>query len=206
MQIPLEFILPEKPEEWINFTVPEQYYTKSDQHEDKIMVAKFTFIKPELTFMHIQKVATLLEDYYFHVQLLPVLQMLQLFAKDVLRDPISEKTYQLKRARILFNLGVKIEGEKLQNEAEQNAFILSETERRVNYEKIKALKNPDDDLSEETKCAFQAEEANEPKVIEMVRVHESWLAYAEELLKWGEFSRVKVLAKEVALHARILQD
>lgn len=54
----------------------------------------------------------------------------------------------------MFNLGVKNEGEKLQNEAEQNAFILSETERRVNYEKIKALKNPDDDLSEETKCEF----------------------------------------------------
>ena len=38
----------------------------------------------------------------------------------------------------------------------------------------------------------------------MVRVHETWLGYAEELLKWGEFVRVKAFAKEVALHARIL--
>ena len=112
----------------------------------------------------------------------------------------------LKRARILFNLGVKTEGQKLQELAEQDAFILSETERRVNYEKIKALKNPEDNLSEETKCQFSTEEANEPKVIEMVRVHESWLGYAEELLRWGEFTRVKDLAKEVALHSRILQD
>lgn len=40
----------------------------------------------------------------------------------------------------------------------------------------------------------------------MIRVHETWLSYAEELLKWGEFVRVKAFAKEVALHARILQD
>ena len=84
MQIPIEHTLPEKPEDWIDYEIPEAYFTKSDQHEDKIMVAKFTFIKPELTFAHIQKLANLLEQYYFHVQLLPVLQMLQLMARDVL--------------------------------------------------------------------------------------------------------------------------
>ena len=70
------------------------------------MVARFTFIKPELTFLHIQKVAKLLEQYYFHVQLLPVLSMLQLFAKDVIRDSIAEKTYMLQKARVLLNLGL----------------------------------------------------------------------------------------------------
>ena len=67
MQIPLEFKLPDKPEDWINFEVPKEYYTRSAEHEDKIMVAKFTFVKPELTFLHLKKVATLLEDHYFHV-------------------------------------------------------------------------------------------------------------------------------------------
>jgi hypothetical protein len=43
-------------------------------------------------------------------------------------------------------------------------------------------------------------------VVESIRIHESWLAYAEELLRWGEFVRAKVLLKEAALHARILKD
>ena len=76
MQIPLEFSLPERPEDWIEYDVPQEYYAKSDEHEDKIMVAKFTFVKPELTFLHLQKVAKLLDQYYFHIQLLPVLSML----------------------------------------------------------------------------------------------------------------------------------
>lgn len=76
------------------------------------MVAKYTFIKPELTFLHMQKVAKLLEQYYFHIQLLPVLSMLQLFSKQVLCDTISEKTYMLQRGRILFNLGLKDQGQK----------------------------------------------------------------------------------------------
>jgi hypothetical protein len=45
-----------------------------------------------------------------------------------------------------------------------------------------------------------------PHVVESIRIHESWLAYAEELLRWGEFVRAKVLLKEASLHARILKD
>ena len=54
------------------------------------MVAKFTFVKPELTFLHLKKVAALLEDHYFHVQMLPVLKLLELFSKEVIVDPIIE--------------------------------------------------------------------------------------------------------------------
>ena len=43
-------------------------------------------------------------------------------------------------------------------------------------------------------------------IIESIKIHESWLAYAEELLKWGDFSMAKTLAKEASLHARVLQD
>jgi len=59
-------------------------------------------------------------------------------------------------------------------------------------------------MKESTVIPFTPEEQDEPRVLEMVRVHETWLSYAEELLKWGEFVRVKAFAKEVALHARIL--
>lgn len=46
----------------------------------------------------------------------------------------------------------------------------------------------------------------EPHVVEVVYVHEAWLTYAEELLRWGEFRRSKEFASEAALHARILKD
>jgi hypothetical protein len=58
--IPVKFNLPEKAEEWTSFVPPEQLYSKSKGHEDKIMVAKWTFIKPELTFYHLQNIVQLL--------------------------------------------------------------------------------------------------------------------------------------------------
>lgn len=49
----MKFGLPEKAEDWINFVIPEAFATRSKTHEDKIMLAKWTFIKPELTFYHL---------------------------------------------------------------------------------------------------------------------------------------------------------
>lgn len=59
------------------------------------MVAKFTFVKPELTFMHLKKVAQLLEQYSFTLQLIPVLRMIEVFAQDVIEVPIEKQTAQL---------------------------------------------------------------------------------------------------------------
>lgn len=53
INIPVKFVLPEKAEDWVNFELPEQFVNKSKGHEDKIMVAKWTFIKPELTLNHL---------------------------------------------------------------------------------------------------------------------------------------------------------
>ena len=53
---------------------------------------------------------------------------------------------------------------------------------------------------------FNPESEMTPHVVESIRVHESWLSYAEELLKWGEFVRAKTLLMEANTHARILKD
>ena len=50
------------------------------------MVAKWTFIKPELTFFHLQNVYQLLEDHYFTIQMLPVLEMINIFSNIVIED------------------------------------------------------------------------------------------------------------------------
>jgi hypothetical protein len=72
-------------------------------------------------------------------------------------------------------------------------------------EKIKALKDPYDNLKDKA-VAFNFEDDKEPMVLEQIKIHEMWLAYAEELLKWGEFVRAKDFILEVNIHARILKD
>lgn len=46
----------------------------------------------------------------------------------------------------------------------------------------------------------------DPLVIESIRIHEIWILYAEELLKWGEFITAKPFILEANLHSRILKD
>ena len=130
---------------------------------------------------------------------------MELFAGEVVGDQILVTTNILARARLLLNLGLKQQGEKLQVRAEAAKYVLTEEERKGNYEKIKALKDDKDNLVD-ILIHFLPERAMEPLVIEQIKIHESWLAYAEELIKWGEFVRAKELAKECNLHARILKD
>lgn len=84
--IPQKFTLPEKPEDWTGFFIPEVLMTRAQGHEDKLMVAKWTFIKPELTLWHLLNIANILEDHLFSIQLMPVLEMITLFSRLVLED------------------------------------------------------------------------------------------------------------------------
>jgi len=43
MAIPVKHSLPEKLEDWTTFSVPEVLFEKTAGHEDKIMLAKWTF-------------------------------------------------------------------------------------------------------------------------------------------------------------------
>jgi len=74
--IPVFHALPEKPEDWVSFKVPEDFIQKASMNEDKIMISKISFMKPELTLYHIKNVLKLLEDHYFSIQQLPVLHLL----------------------------------------------------------------------------------------------------------------------------------
>ena len=105
--VPSKFNLPEKPEDWINFSIPDPLLQKSQGHEDKLMISKWTFIKPELTFFHMQNIANILEDHYFSVQLLPVIEMINFFGKVVLEDRKVEDISLLRKARLLMNLGLR---------------------------------------------------------------------------------------------------
>lgn len=54
--------MPEKPEEWTTYELPQELLSKGDTHEDKVMIGKWTFVKPELTYLHLKKLADILES------------------------------------------------------------------------------------------------------------------------------------------------
>ena len=203
--IPVLHALPEKPEDWVNFSVPEEFRSKAQVHEDKIMISKYSFMKPELTLYHLQNVLKLLEDHYFSIQQLPVLHLTQLFNQQVLGDRILVEVAELKRARLLMNLGLDAQAEELVKDSSSRAYVLNEEEKKVNFEKIKALKDPDDDLKSK-QIPFDPVDEGAPFVLEQIRIHESWLQLAEEHIKWGDYVKAKDLLKEVNGHSRILKD
>lgn len=61
-QIPIKFHLPEKPEEWCQFELPAEFAKRCENHEDKVMIGKWTFMKPELTYLHLKKLSDILES------------------------------------------------------------------------------------------------------------------------------------------------
>jgi len=203
--VPSKYNLPEKPEDWISFLVPEALLSKCQGHEDKLMISKWTFIKPELTFFHLQNIANILEEHYFSVQLLPVTEMINFFGRVVLEDRKVEDISSLRKARLLMNLGLKTESEKLREAWEAHSYKLTDDEKKINLEKIKGLKDPADDLKSKN-VAFPFEEDKEPVVLEQIKIHEMWIQYAEELLRWGEFVKAKEFILEVSIHSRILKD
>lgn len=54
--------------------------------------------------------------------------------------------------------------------------------------------------------SFHFEDDLEPLVLESLKIHEVWIIYADELLKWGEFIKAKDFILESYMHARILKD
>ena len=93
-----------------------------------------------------QNVLKLLDEHYFSIQQLPVLHVLQLFNDQVLDDRILVELAELKRARLLMNLGLNAQAEALVDALGPRSYVLNEEEKKVNFEKIKALKDPADDL------------------------------------------------------------
>lgn len=112
----------------------------------------------------------------------------------------------LHRSRLLYNMGLSGEAKGVLDKVKEDAYNLTEEECKVNFEKIKALKNPLDNEEGNRNIPFAPIKAEEPFVIENIKIHESWLSLASELLKWGDFEQAKSLAAESSKHARILQD
>jgi hypothetical protein len=204
--IPNKFSLPDQNEDWITFNVPEEYYEKAKLFEDKTMLCKMAFMKPELTLYHIQNVIKILEEQYLHIQIFPMIKFLKAFSKMVIEDPRLTVLSDFQNARLMLNLGLKKEGLKIREDINSTGLLeLTETEKKVSFEKIKGLRDPKDDLISR-EVPFEATGEREPFVLEAVRPHEIWIELSIELRKWGEFLKSKQFALEANIHARILKD
>lgn len=54
--------MPEKPEDWTQFEIPAELFKRAETHEDKVMIGKWTFMKPELTYYHLIKLTEILDS------------------------------------------------------------------------------------------------------------------------------------------------
>ena len=80
--------------------------------------------------------------------MLPIVEMIKIFSTLVLEDKKLAEISNLRKARLLMNLGMKGEGEKIRTTWETEHYKLSEEEKKTNLEKIKALKDPGDNLKD----------------------------------------------------------
>ena len=62
---------------------------------------------------------------------MPVLALMEVFAGSVLNNQILEQTHALQRSRLLMNLGMKGEGNKLFEKLESKRYLLTEEEKKV---------------------------------------------------------------------------
>lgn len=79
VEMPQLHELPETPEGWVNFEPNEELIKMCEKHEDKSMIAKWAFQKPEITLFHVGHILDLLESHYLHIQMVPILKFAKLF-------------------------------------------------------------------------------------------------------------------------------
>ena len=129
MHLPERVKIPEKAEDWLLWAVPEDLTEMAKKHEDRTMIAKWAFQKPELTYFHIKNIIETLQDHFLVIQMMPLLKFSELYADVVLENTDVKKLSQLKTGRILMNLNFKEEG--LQLKELVGDLELSEEQKKV---------------------------------------------------------------------------
>ena len=114
----------------------------------------------------------------------PILELIKVFAKVVLEDKKIDEIMSLKKARLLLNLGLKQEGEDVKARWDLDNYKLTDEEKKVNTEKIKALKDKSDNLKDKV-VNFNFEDEFEPVVLEQIRIHEVWAALCSRAAQVG---------------------
>ena len=79
----------------------------------------------------------------------------------------------LRLARLLRNIGLQEESEKEKERA--GKFSISEDQRKLAFEKIKGLADPNDDLNEAVRRSHFFIDPDAPFTLGTMRIHQIWL-------------------------------
>lgn len=192
----LEF--PETPEAWIKFEPTNEFLDHCKKHEDKTMIAKWAFQKPEITLYHINNIIQILEHHYLHIQMIPILKFAKLFSSIVLENTYYSNIFDLKLTRICYNFGLIISEEKIAAKIVKlklsDAFKQKLVQENSTGEGIiKADYNFKD-------AYFPPTDKREPSKTEI------WKYAAIECLKCGDFLTAKDLIMETSYHSKVLKE
>lgn len=204
VELPSFFDMPENPESWVQFEPHEELLDLCKKHEDKTMIAKWAFQKPEITLYHLSQVLEILEAHYLHIQMIPVLKFSKLFASLVVENNYLSNVFDLRLVRLTYNFGL----------VNKNIDIGKTMQKMALTEAIKQrLLQENSTGTGETKVNMKTKEVNFPEVgkkepfgIEKVKTHEVWKEGAKELLRFGNYLQAKDLIMETMFHSRILKE
>lgn len=204
VELPSLFSFPESPEGWIDFEPQEEFIQLSKKHEDKTMIAKWAFQKPEITLYHIGHILDLLESHYLHIQMIPILKFGKLFCSLVIENQYFSNLFDLKLVRITYNFGIVDKNINLAKKM-QDLALTEAIKQKLLQENSTGGTEPKPDL--------KAKEVNFPETdkkdvfgIEKVKTHEVWKEAAKECIKFGNYLQAKDLIMESMLHSRILKE
>jgi len=204
VELPTTFDFPDTPENWINFEPHEELIDLCKKHEDKTMIAKWAFQKPEITLYHLGQILDLLESHYFHIQMVPILKFCKLFTSTVIENEYYSNIYDLRLIRITYSFGILNTNADITKSMQKLALSEAIKQRLIQENSSGGVANKIDMKSKEV--TFAEVDKRDPLGIEKIQTHEVWKEAAKELLKFGNYLQAKDLIMESMFHSRLLKE
>jgi len=204
IELPVAFTYPENAEQWVEFEPHQELYDLCKKHEDKTMIAKWAFQKPEITLYHINQTLYLLEAHYLHLQMVPVLRFAKFFCSLVIENDYYANVFDLKLIRVTYNFGLVNENIDIGRKMNQLALTEAVKQRLIQENSVGGVE-PKSNLNN-TDVKFPESSKKDVLGIEKIKTHEIWKEAAKECLKFGNYLQAKELIMESMFHCRILKE
>lgn len=204
VELPMPVNAPETPEGWIEFEPHQELVDLCKKHEDKTMIAKWAFQKPEITLFHVKQILDLLESHYLHIQMIPILKFAKLYSQLVLENEYYSNVFDLKLLRICYNFGMVNKNINIAQKMQALAVSDAIKQRLIQENSTGGVASKADMKSKEVH--FPETEKKDPFGIEKINTHEVWKEGAKECLKFGNYLQAKDLIMESMFHSRLLKE
>ena len=210
--VPIVYSLPDALEGWLNYDFPPFFIKKIQEFEDNTFFSKKAFEKPQKFYFYLKyMIEKFMNEFYFHIQCIPLLKFAILFAEFILNSQDLKNTYILKLKRLLHNCVNTGDLNKIDEllKADLYSFTLS----NVQLTNEKLIKNRDDlrkiNINLDTENSFLndgSEQNGSIIIIDDVKTHHIWIDLAYELYNFGYLNFCKDYLEEIVFHSLVLKD